>query len=256
MEVHHHPIAIGSHTARKKWTHYFWEFFMLFLAVTLGFFVENQREHYIEHQRSANYAENLLYDLSRDTSRLNDLNKYQVWKENKLDFLITTLSSGKTQVDALPFYQSLRALDSWKVTLGYSNTYDDLKTSGLLRYYTQKGLANQLKAYYAEYGVLNAMEREAEKFHIEVCEPFLDQHFEGLNYLSSENGNPEPDKLLFPVAQDNKIIIPTETKKQLLNIVVRLKHKKGMYKSLQQYADQKQTALSLITLLKKEYHLK
>ena len=31
MEVHHHPIAIGSHTARKKWTHYFWEFLMLFL---------------------------------------------------------------------------------------------------------------------------------------------------------------------------------------------------------------------------------
>jgi hypothetical protein len=25
MEVHHH-----SHTARKKWTHYFWEFIMLF----------------------------------------------------------------------------------------------------------------------------------------------------------------------------------------------------------------------------------
>jgi hypothetical protein len=36
MEVHAHP-----HTSRKKWTHYFWEFFMLFLAVTLGFFVEN-----------------------------------------------------------------------------------------------------------------------------------------------------------------------------------------------------------------------
>jgi len=35
MEVHAH-----THTERKKWTHYFWEFFMLFLAVTLGFFVE------------------------------------------------------------------------------------------------------------------------------------------------------------------------------------------------------------------------
>jgi hypothetical protein len=45
MEVHHHPhLASGeTHTAdpdrhrgRKKWTHYFWEFLMLFLAVTLG----------------------------------------------------------------------------------------------------------------------------------------------------------------------------------------------------------------------------
>jgi len=56
MEVHAH-----SHTSRKKWTHYFWEFFMLFLAVTLGFLVENQREHYIEHKREKEYAR-LLYD--------------------------------------------------------------------------------------------------------------------------------------------------------------------------------------------------
>ena len=28
MEVHHHPHALG-----KKWTHYLWEFLMLFPAV-------------------------------------------------------------------------------------------------------------------------------------------------------------------------------------------------------------------------------
>ena len=32
MEVHAH-----AHTARKKWTHYLWEFLMLFLAVFCGF---------------------------------------------------------------------------------------------------------------------------------------------------------------------------------------------------------------------------
>ena len=45
MEVHHHPIAIGSHTSRKKWTPYLWEFLMLFLAVFCRFLAENQREH-------------------------------------------------------------------------------------------------------------------------------------------------------------------------------------------------------------------
>ena len=65
MEVHHH-----SHSARKKWTHYFWEFFMLFLAVTLGFFVENQREHYIEKQRVKQYARALSYDLGKDTANM------------------------------------------------------------------------------------------------------------------------------------------------------------------------------------------
>jgi hypothetical protein len=45
MEVHTH-----THTARKKWTHYLWEFLMLFLAVFAGFLAENQREHIVEHQ--------------------------------------------------------------------------------------------------------------------------------------------------------------------------------------------------------------
>jgi hypothetical protein len=32
-----------GHTSRKKWTHYFWEFLMLFLAVFCGFLAENLR---------------------------------------------------------------------------------------------------------------------------------------------------------------------------------------------------------------------
>ncbi|TMI97340.1 MAG: hypothetical protein E6H08_02350, partial [Bacteroidetes bacterium] len=65
MEVHAH-----THTPRKKWFHYFWEFFMLFLAVTLGFFVENQREHFIEDQREKKYAQSLYSDLKLDTARV------------------------------------------------------------------------------------------------------------------------------------------------------------------------------------------
>ena len=58
MEVHAH-----THTARKKWTHYLWEFIMLFLAITLGFFVENQREHMVEHQRELQYMRSMIEDL-------------------------------------------------------------------------------------------------------------------------------------------------------------------------------------------------
>ena len=65
MEVHAH-----SHTERKKWIHYFWEFFMLFLAVSAGFLVENQREHYMEHQRAKIYAANLYEELKQDTINL------------------------------------------------------------------------------------------------------------------------------------------------------------------------------------------
>ena len=67
MEVHAH-----THTPRKKWLHYFWEFFMLFLAVTAGFFVENVREHKIEKDRERQFMKSLLQDLAMDSVFLSE----------------------------------------------------------------------------------------------------------------------------------------------------------------------------------------
>ena len=68
MEVHHH-----AHTSRKKWTHYFWEFLMLFLAVFCGFLAENQREHMIEHKREKQYIRSLTQDIGKATAHVNFL---------------------------------------------------------------------------------------------------------------------------------------------------------------------------------------
>jgi len=68
MEVHSH-----THSERKRWTHYLWEFLMLFLAVTLGFFVENQREHLVENKREIVYMNSFIEDLKLDTAQLNGL---------------------------------------------------------------------------------------------------------------------------------------------------------------------------------------
>src|SRR5258706_6622808 len=61
MEVHAH-----SHTERKKWTHYLWEFLMLFFAVFCGFLAENLREHSVEHQREKQYMRSMIKDLEQD----------------------------------------------------------------------------------------------------------------------------------------------------------------------------------------------
>jgi len=70
MEVHHH-----SHTARKKWTHYFWEFLMLFLAVFCGFLAEYQLEHKIEKERGMQYIRSFYEDLKTDTAEFSFLIK-------------------------------------------------------------------------------------------------------------------------------------------------------------------------------------
>src|SRR5436190_20419739 len=58
MEVHAH-----THAERKKWTHYLWEFLMLFLAVFAGFLADNWREHIVENKREKQYIMSLVTDL-------------------------------------------------------------------------------------------------------------------------------------------------------------------------------------------------
>ena len=88
MEVHQH-----THTPRKKWTHYFWEFFMLFLAVTLGFLVENQREHYVEHQREKQFMGTLVKDLELDVNGINSFVDLRNKRRDQMKYVISRLSS-------------------------------------------------------------------------------------------------------------------------------------------------------------------
>src|SRR5580692_3822419 len=60
MEVHHHPDLKHK---KKRWTGYFLEFLMIFLAVTLGFLAENLREHISEKDRAEIYAQSLIADF-------------------------------------------------------------------------------------------------------------------------------------------------------------------------------------------------
>jgi len=65
MEVHAH-----THTPRQKWTHYLWEFLMLFLAVFCGFLAENFREHQVEYRREKKYMMSMIEDLKEDSAFL------------------------------------------------------------------------------------------------------------------------------------------------------------------------------------------
>ena len=65
MEVHHHPDL--SHK-KKKFKEYFFEFIMIFLAVTMGFIAENIRERISDRNKEKEYIESLVQDLKTDTA--------------------------------------------------------------------------------------------------------------------------------------------------------------------------------------------
>ena len=251
MEVHHH-----SHTPRKKWTHYFWEFFMLFLAVTLGFFVENQREHYIEGQREKKYMQNLVQDLARDTVNYNLSIALRLQRERQAHQLITMIYSQDRDKHLADLYYFARQMPRMN-TIFYSTdaTMNQLKNSGALRLIKKTAIADSIVAYNA------AMEAYAENRQTEIETRIAYRNALGsvfdasvlLNMIDSTG-----DDL------DRTVISPTFLKplitedKQTINHLCTMVH--FLYsqsiisrKALHKYKEQ---AFRLIELLKREYHLK
>ena len=141
MEVHHH-----AHTERKKWTHYFWEFLMLFLAVFCGFLAEYQLEHVIEHQREKKYILSLLEDLKIDTSRIQ---RYLQTKETSLkrtDSLIHLLVTGdyKSKGSETYFFAGRVSAVGF---ISADGTMQQLKNAGGLRLIKKQVAVDSIMAY-------------------------------------------------------------------------------------------------------------
>ena len=145
MEVHHH-----SHTARNRWTHYFWEFFMLFLAVTLGFFVENQREHFVEHKREKQYIQSFYEDLTADEHDLQSNIDYLREQMNDADSLEKLLLHAMVKQPANLIYMYLRGITRSSAGLVFPNdrTIVQLRNAGGMRLIKNKNVSDSMVSYY------------------------------------------------------------------------------------------------------------
>ena len=173
MEVHHH-----SHSPRKKWTHYFWEFLMLFLAVTLGFFVENQREHYVEHLREKKYAQLLYDDLKTDTMTLARTLNEKKFALAKIDSLRTFIDSNTIAENNELTYYFERFLSRNDVFTSQNVTYTQLMNSGGFRYLRNLDIYKKTADYYNLY----------DRYHELVETNFGDPHSLGELEASLFNG--------------------------------------------------------------------
>ena len=158
MEVHAH-----SHTARKKWIHYFWEFFMLFLAVTLGFFVENQREHYIEHKRERQYVQSFYEDLTADEHDLESNIEYLRDQVIAADSLQLLMSNVTAKQPANQIYMYLREITRSSAGILYPNdrTIVQLRNAGGMRLIKNKSVSDSMVGYYRTIGIIQFLSENA-----------------------------------------------------------------------------------------------
>ena len=93
MEVHHHAHNPAAPHHKKNWKAYFWEFLMLFLAVSCGFLAEYQLEHKIERDREKKFIQTFIEDLKTDTADIRRVLGFRKQKWERMDSLTLLLSS-------------------------------------------------------------------------------------------------------------------------------------------------------------------
>jgi len=247
MEVHAH-----THTERKKWTHYFWEFLMLFLAVFCGFLAENQREHLIEHQREKQFVRSLFNDIKSDTANIAKIINSRTAKERMLDSMIYMMNSSDPSGFTKLIYPYAVLVGR---TLPYrfvpnDGTIQQLKNSGAFRLIRDRVVADSISQY--DISVRNFLGQYAvEENQIEHYRNASARIFDALVFdeMIDENSfvTREPAGDLHMQPYD---------KRELYEWNYRIYGMKGINKAnRRQLRSLLEQATSLLELLKKEYHI-
>ncbi len=164
---------------------YFFQLFMLFLAVTAGFFAENLREEFGERKQSREYAKSMVDDLVRDTLNI----QYHISRLREMVKGITDLANYVRDKEV----SQLRNLDlvrltwiTWNPPFRWSRaTLEQIKSSGSLRYFTNDSIVYYISQYDAvtlhldqdnledQQKYLQAMEKKSRVVDLNYPEDFL-----------------------------------------------------------------------------------
>jgi len=246
MEVHHPH----SHHGPKKWTEHFLEFFMLFLAVTLGFFAENQREHYVEQHREVQYMQSLVEDLKNDTIEFNRATRQNNRLVNNLDTALFIFYRNEWNDSSLKklYLVNLSYLGTLNVYLS-ERTESQLKNAGGLRLIRNQKITDEIAEYWhlSEYGkIFSKTYDELKVLAREKSYSIFDQKYYN-NITSGAVGT----------SVDKNAKLMTYDKYVLTEFANRLSHIKNATKNVQKVIIEKQRnlAIKLINDVNEAYHL-
>ncbi len=249
MEVHHH-----SHTSRKKWTHYFWEFLMLFLAVFCGFLAEYQLEHKIEKDREKQYMQSMVRDLVADTASFNENLPFKLERIAAIDSLFDYFSVHRDEKTIPGYVHNLLRRATWDRNYNRNkSTISQLKNSGGMRLVRKQKVADAIMNYDFEWERADKNYNDAQGLNGELMNEYIRKtlnDYKLLPYYKANNtgGARLPEDPTITVAINTTYLM--EILNHLHKVKASTKNQMDFYQGINKMAE------NLITQIKKEYHLK
>jgi hypothetical protein len=248
MEVHHH--AHSSH-GRKNWKSYIWEFLMLFLAVFCGFLAEYQLEHKIEGDREKQYMQSMLEDLKADTARISKFSIDIDTNQLKIDSLIHLLRRPDRILysNAIYYFARVITVPAPRFELN-DRTYEQMKSSGMLRLITDKEVADSVSTYYATQTTF----KQQEELQLTRMNTYFDiaaRVFDGVVFQDMMEKFPYK----FHRPNGNPLLL-TKDESIINEFIVKLHYFGGvMLINCSKARQQRDSTARLIQLLQSKYHL-
>jgi hypothetical protein len=190
MEVHHHPEV-----EKKGFKEYILEGLMIFLAVTMGFFAENLREHISDNNREKEFAKALYTELRDDSAFAATKLEYRLQKEKSMDYLYAYFKDSSLTVLPKRFYPAFTT--SFYMINIYAFEPKDgilsqLRNSGSLRYFRSVALQKLLGDLSVAINNMRYRNEQDYQYFANPIKPFLLKHFDfhWLNQVRKQNTNP------------------------------------------------------------------
>jgi len=161
MEVHHHPkLENTAHGGTgKRFKEYFLEFVMIFLAVTIGFFAENLREHLSDSNKEKEYIKSLVQDLKIDQQVLSQSTSTLQSGIDMMDSLVIILNNPlQISENTAELYYLARLSPRLQPLLINDKTFEQLQNSGNFRLIKNIGTSNKIVEYYKQLTLVRLLE--------------------------------------------------------------------------------------------------
>ena len=245
MEVHTH-----THTDRKKWTHYFWEFLMLFLAVFCGFLAEYQLEHTIEKSREKQYMRSFVEDLERDKNTLTERIAYCYLTIGRADSAIAVFNNPKPNDQAGEIYYFLRWMHRSDVFSVNDGTIVQLRNAGGMRLVSNKKVLDSIIDYYKEVEHIQFIYEEQVEWRRSL-RPYFPKLFDGNDYGKAI------DEKNFVIRPPGPVKLRATDPESINSTILLLNNIKGINLGLKRRMEGLKIRAGVIReVIVKEYHLK
>lgn len=178
MDINKHPHHV---THKKKWKEYLLEFFMLFLAVFLGFLAENYREHKVERDREKEYAKSLYDEFYTDSIVISNKIKARLLKERDCDYLNNYIKDSSLTNLPKKFYPAFTTVFFLFNSFTFEpedGVLNQLKNSGSLRYFKNAKLQKLFGNISVTINNIRNRNDQEYQFFSNPIKPFILKHYD------------------------------------------------------------------------------